>query len=143
MEYSIRRTNIDDFETVFGIKKNALGNYIEQTWGWDEDFQRKMQIDEFKTENISLIEVDGKTIGTIGINEKEDNIIISRLYIIDSYQSKGIGSKIINDIIDKYPGKTLQLGVLKVNSRAKKLYEGLGFKVYGEENEHYKMEYKS
>jgi N-acetylglutamate synthase-like GNAT family acetyltransferase len=101
-----------------------------------------MQIDEFKTEAISLIEVDNKPIGTIGINESDGAIVIGRLYIIDSYQSKGIGSKIINDIIDKYPGKTLRLGVLKVNNRAKRLYESLGFKVYGEENEHYKMEYK-
>ena len=139
MVYSLRKANINDFDVVYSIKKNALGKYIEQTWGWDEDLQLKMQNEEFKTENISLIKVDGKPIGTLGLCEKDGIIIISRLYIIDNYQLKGIGSKIVTDIIEENPNKAIRLGVLKVNHRAIELYKRLGFEVYCEENQHLKM----
>ncbi|HJY64042.1 MAG TPA: GNAT family N-acetyltransferase [Ignavibacteria bacterium] len=138
----ILRASIEkDFEIIYSIKKNALGEYITKTWGWDEDFQRKMQAEEFNTENISIIEVNRITVGTVGIIENDNEIIVSRLYIIDKYQSNGIGSKIIKDIISKYRNKTIKLGVLKVNPRAKEFYERHGFKMIGEENEHYKLKY--
>lgn len=102
-----------------------------------------MQVEEFHTENISLIEIDGDVVGTVGINETDDCIIISRLYILDKFQSKGIGTQVISDIIkqNKSSKKDIKLGVLIVNERAKALYERLGFETYSIENHHYKMKF--
>jgi len=142
MKYKLHKAAIDDFDFVFEVKKNALGRYIEQTWGWNEELQRIMQEDEFKSENIFIVKHKGQQVGTVGINEKNNEVIVSRLYILDMYQTKGIGSQIMTDIISDNPDKKIRLGVLKVNNKAKELYERLGFKVIGEENEHYKMVYE-
>ena len=142
MKYKLHKAAIDDFDFVFEVKKNALGRYIEQTWGWNEELQRIMQEDEFKSENIFIVKHKGQQVGTVGINEKNNEVIVARLYILDMYQTKGIGSQIMTDIISDNPDKKIRLGVLKVNSKAKELYERLGFKVIGEENEHYKMVYE-
>lgn len=42
---TLRKATADDSEFVFLVKKAALGEYIEQTWGWDEDFQRRFHND--------------------------------------------------------------------------------------------------
>jgi ribosomal protein S18 acetylase RimI-like enzyme len=140
-EYKLRKAVKEDHELIFEIKKSALGEYITQTWGWDEALQRKMHENEMSSETIYMIESNGTVIGTVGINEKDESIVICRMYIIDKFQSKGFGRRIINKIIEDNSGKKIKLGVLKVNPRAKKLYERLGFKVYGEENKHYRMIY--
>jgi len=90
MKYKLHKAAIDDFDFVFEVKKNALGKYIEQTWGWNEELQRIMQEDEFKSENIFIVKHKGQQVGTVGINEKNNEVIVSRLYILDMYQTKGI-----------------------------------------------------
>lgn len=137
--YTLRKAFSEDYELIYSIKKNSLGEYITQTWGWDEELQRKMHENEMETENIYLIQMNNETIGTVGINEIHNEIIISRMYIVDKFQSKGVGSRIIKEIIKENSAKEIKLGVLKVNTRAKKLYQRLGFEVYDDENEHYRM----
>ena len=141
--YKLRNTTKSDSDIIFEIKRNALGKYIEETWGWDEQLQRNFHNEEIKTEPIRIIEIDNKPIGTVSIINKDDEIRICRLYIINSFQSKGIGTGIINDVISEYgKNKKIRLGVLKVNSRARILYEKLGFEICGEENSHYQMIYE-
>ena len=140
--YSLRKADQNDFEDVYSIKIEAMKEYIILTWGWDEDLQKKFHLQEFKRENIFIIEDDSKKIGTIGINENSEEVVISRLYLIKEYQSRGIGSDIIHKIINENSSKLIRLGVLKINKRAKKLYEELGFVVCGEENNHWKMRLK-
>lgn len=140
--YYLRPSAAEDSELIYSIKKNALGEYIKLTWGWDEDLQRKMHEKEILSENISIIIFENKEIGTVGKILKENEIIICRLYILDKFQSYGIGSDIVMNLIKENPDKTVRLSVLKVNMRARKLYEKLGFIVYDEENEHFRMMYK-
>ncbi len=142
-EISLRKAVNGDSEFIYSVKKNALGEYIRLTWGWDEQLQRKMHEDEMSNEDINIIVKDGVDVGTVGIIKNEHEIVITRLYILDIYQSYGTGSNIIERIIKDHPGYTFKLGVLKVNTRARKLYEKLGFKVCGEENEHYRMIYNT
>lgn len=141
-KYYLRNSTSKDCDLIYSIKKNALGEYIKLTWGWDEELQRKMHEKEMLSENISIIIYENKEIGTVGKILNENEIIICRLYILDKFQSFGIGSDIVKSIVKENPDKTVRLGVLKVNIRARKLYEKLGFIVYGEENEHFRMIYK-
>jgi len=140
--YILRKAEASDSELIYSIKKNALGEYIKITWGWNEKIQRRMHEEEMLTENISIIEYENAGIGTVSKRVSENEVIVCRLYIVDRFQSYGIGSDIIKKVIRENPDKVIRLGVLKVNSRARKLYESLGFEVFGEENEHYKMRYK-
>lgn len=73
------------------------------------------------------------------INESVDNINITELHIIDEYQGQGIGSNIIQSILDQ--GKKVTLGCFIDNTAARKLYERLGFRVIKQTNTHYMLEY--
>ena len=59
----------------------------------------------------------------------------------NKYQHRGIGSKILEEQLKENKEKGIRtiLQVFKDNP-AKKLYERLGFKVYGETETHYQME---
>jgi len=142
MKFTLRKAEEKDFDITHTIKIDAMKNYITQTWGWDEELQRKFHKEEFYSDNIFMVEVDGKPVGTIGINEMENELMINRIYLMKNFQSKGIGSSLLKKVIEENKDKVIKLGVLKVNERAKKLYESMGFEVYGEGNEHWKMKLK-
>lgn len=141
IEYKIRNSTQEDFEAAYSIKKDALQSYIDKTWGWNEEFQRKYHEKHFDTKNLQIIEVQNEPVGSLEILDNEDHLLISGLYIMQKYQSKKIGSTIINEIIEdsKAKKKTIKLQVLKANERAKQLYESLGFETYMVDNIYYKM----
>lgn len=129
VDFYLSKATDEDFDFVYQLKKIAYKEYIEQTWGWDEKFQIKFHKENFSTENTKIIGVGDKQIGTVDVKEGTSNIFISGLYLLPEYQSKGIGTKIIKELIEEAEAKKkrLEMEVLKVNSRAKKLYESLGF----------------
>ncbi|MBL7129034.1 MAG: GNAT family N-acetyltransferase [Ignavibacteria bacterium] len=142
--YKIRDAIQNDFEAAYNIKKDALQSYVDKTWGWNEEFQRKYHEKHFDTKNLQIIEVQKKPVGSLEILDKDDHLLISGLYIIQKFQSKNIGSTIIRNIIEdsKSKKRTIKLNVLKANERAKQLYESLGFETYMVDNIYYKMIYR-
>jgi ribosomal protein S18 acetylase RimI-like enzyme len=132
--------NVDDYQFGYDIKKITLGEYIEKTWGeWNEEEQIKYYKKEFTVNNCFVIKNDNTNIGWLKIIETEEAIDINQILILPEYQRKGIGSKIVNDIIKngKNKNKTIYLQVLKCNENAKRLYIKIGFKKYDETKTHY------
>ena len=119
-----------DFDFVYQLKKTAYKEYVEQVWGWDDTFQYKFHRESFAAGNTNIIYEGSKKIGSVDVKEGESNLFLSGLYILPEYQSKGIGSTIINELVQRAEAanKRLELEVLKVNVKAQKLYEKLGFK---------------
>jgi len=144
VEFIIRNATPNDYEIAYNIKKDALQSYVDKTWGWNEEFQRKYHEKHFDTKNLQIIEVQKEPVGSLEILDKEDRLFISGFYIMQKYQSKNIGSTIIRNIIkdSEAEKKTIKLNVLKANERAKELYESLGFETYMVDNIYYKMIYR-
>ncbi len=142
--YKIRDAIQNDFEAAYNIKKDALQSYVDKTWGWNEEFQRKYHEKHFDTKNLQIIEVQKKPVGSLEILDKDDHLLISGLYIIQKFQSKNIGSTIIRNIIKDTNSekKTIKLNVLRANERAMQLYESLGFETYMVDNIYFKMIYR-
>lgn len=69
------------------------------------------------------------TVGFIGLKIYEKSIYIYRFYIDDEYRGKGIGTVVLERIIEKakIENKDISLEVFGKND-AKRLYEKLGFK---------------
>ncbi|MBL7127472.1 MAG: GNAT family N-acetyltransferase [Ignavibacteria bacterium] len=142
--YKIRDATQNDFEDAFNIKKDALQSYVEKTWGWNEEFQSNYHKKHFEPKNLKIIEVESKPIGSLKFITEKDHIFLSELFIMQAYQSKKIGSRIINDYIyNAYTEKkTVKLQVLRINKRAVKLYKKLCFEIYEEDNVYFKMIYR-
>lgn len=99
----------------------------EDYWQSNYDFVKKVL-----PESTVLVYEDNNEIrGFIGI---VDNSYIAGLFVKNQWQSKGIGSKLIEKCKDLYP--TLILDVYGKNLKAVKFYKKHGFKIKEEkENE--------
>lgn len=71
----------------------------------------------------------------------ETELVIVSIQLLPQHQGRGIGTSLI-DVLFKEArdeGKRLTLQVLKVNDRARQLYERLGFSTVEETDTHYLM----
>ena len=128
-EYKLRKATISDSDFFYQLKKTVLKDYIEQIWGWDEDFQIQFHKENFYVEETQIIIVEENNAGTVEVKEDAERVFISSLYILPQYQNKGIGKAICNDYLSKaaVEKKRIELEVLKLNVNAQRLYKSLGF----------------
>ena len=138
---TLRPATLADYDFGFYIKKQALGEYIDKTWGWDENEQLEYYKKEFTTDNTCIIMHKDQRIGWFVLQRAEKEDYLHIIYLFPEYQNQGIGTSIIRDVINqaKADGKSVILNVLKVNQRAKALYERLGFLKYDETETHFLM----
>lgn len=143
IEYHFRKATINDFDFIFNLKKQNFKKYIEKYFDWNEEERKEMYYNNLKNYmgEYNIIVVNNKDIGVFAVDEShEGESYISEISLIEEYQNKGIGTDILNKLLIKNKDKRLRtkLKVFK-NSPAKKLYERLGFLVYGETESHYQM----
>jgi GNAT superfamily N-acetyltransferase len=117
-------------EFSYQVKKEAEGEYITSMFGWDEAIQRDFHAKAWQEHKPEIITYDGKLIGTIATAENEDCIEIGQFFILPEYQSKGIGTYLLKNILDKadQSGRSVRLKFLK-NNPVKSLYVRNGFHV--------------
>ena len=129
-----------DSDFAFEVKRAALGLYIEEKWGWDEAFQRKMHADRYSAVAAYAITYQDQRIGTIGFTQKDDHARIGEFYILPSFQNLGLGSRILQHCIDQTnaAGLDLRLEYLKWNPVGA-LYRRFGFVDTHETDTHYHL----
>ena len=136
---------VDDFQFGYDIRKLTMEEHISKTYGeWNENKQMESCKKYFSLEKRFVIKYFDKKIGWLMFEENETDIDLIQIFIHPEYQGKGIGSKIINNliIIGKDKNKEIILDVLKSNYKAKKLYLKLGFKIYNETETEYFLKYE-
>ena len=132
----------DNYEFVYDVKKNAYKKYVEECWGsWIEEDQRKLFEKFISTvkDNTYIIMDGDKKIGFYNGEILENgNYEVGNICIISEYQGKGIGSKILKDILEENKDKDIEIQYFKQNPVVR-LYERLGFVSNGETKFHYQM----
>lgn len=88
-------------------------------------------------DNFKMIKVEDILVGTVGVIDYEDGKMIDEIFILEEYRNRGIGTDIINNILNK--NNKVYLWVYIDNVRAVKLYKRLGFKVIEETDKRYFM----
>lgn len=141
MEYTLRECIQEDLQFICDLKEKCFKWYIEKIYGWDEN-QLELTQKEMD-ENLSymnVIQYENKDIGlfTFSYDENGDGRI-GMFAILPEYQGKGIGTKILQDTIEKNPGVRMYLKTYKENP-ARFLYQRLGFQKYDETETHWLME---
>ncbi len=124
-----------EFEWAFALHKAALGEYVEQTWGWDEALQRRLFVEAFDRQPRQVIEVDGHDVGVLVVEERADEVYLGLIELVPSWQSRGLGTAILRWLLHRAEKtrRPLSLHVLKTNPRALKLYEREGLRVVDSE----------
>ena len=125
----------------------ALALYLESTrplliaqGRWDEEGILSRFAKSFNPEQIDILIATGADIGWLQVSEKAEEIHLDQLHLIEIARNRGIGTELITALQDraKASGKSLALNVMRGN-RAQLLYDRLGFRVDGGDEEKIRM----
>ncbi len=145
MNLSYRAAAPDDFPFLYNLHKQAMRDPVEETFGpWDEAWQAAYFQQHFNPAVLRIIQLDGKDVGVLYVQERAEELFLASLEIMPAYQRRGIGTVILRELIAeaKRQGKPVALQVLKANRAARSLYQRMGFGVTGENDTHYIMAYE-
>lgn len=138
----LRAARASDAEVLYALRRRALKDYVSATWGWDEQWQVNYFQENFDASRGQVVCKGDTVVGFLEVEEEVIGYFLRVIEIDPDHQSEGIGSKLIADLLRKgdAEGRPVRLQVLKVNERARALYERMGFRVIGELATHWKME---
>jgi GNAT superfamily N-acetyltransferase len=126
--HETRPAKQEDESFLYSCYQRTMRGYIDQTWGWDEEFQRMSFIEHLPWQRFQVITIDHVPIGGACIAESRSSIDLEMMFIDPRSQRKGIGSEFLTDLLGRARKECqiVRLRVLKVNP-AKALYQRLGF----------------
>lgn len=142
LEYSFRQCENTDIDFIYTLKERCFKWYVEKIYGWNKDVQMEYTRKEMaeRLEHMSIIQTDGKDIGLFTFfYDKNGDACIGMFAILPEYQGKGLGTKILNETLDRNIGVRVYLKTYKENP-ARFLYQKVGFVKYGETETHWLME---
>jgi ribosomal protein S18 acetylase RimI-like enzyme len=122
-------------------------------WGWDEAQQQaflnlqfrgqQAHYAEYPNPDHKLILEDERPIGRIFLSRLQDEIRLVDISLLPDVRGRGIGTALIQELFVEAAAadKVVRLHVERFN-RAQQLYLRLGFRVIGDAQSHYLMEWK-
>jgi len=142
-QLQLRTATQGDMELLFALLRDALGPYVEQTFGaWNEEEERERFFAKTDPATHQVVEFDGRPIGCLWIQRSDEEIRVVRIFLFPSSQNRGFGARLVREILSEATAANLpvRLRVFKVNP-ARHFYERLGFRVAGETEHHILMEW--
>ena len=150
----IRKLTKDDAEDYRQIRLEALyknpdsfgTTYHEEAIKTIEQFRDRILVDN-NNFILGCFE-DKELIGIVAFHQESriklrHKAYISSMYVQQEYRGKGIGSLLLNELIERAKAinevEILLLDIVKINFLAKQLYLSLGFQIYGIEKMAYKF----
>ena len=95
MTFTLRLPEESDREFLYELHRTTMREVIEETWGWDESWQRQ-DFDRRLAEDIAwIIEVDREKAGGLWLDWQRDALDIQELQICPAYQGRGLGTAVI------------------------------------------------
>jgi ribosomal protein S18 acetylase RimI-like enzyme len=138
-----RKTVASDFDFIYRLHQLTLFDYIEQTWGHQEDFQRNGMQEDFNASLFEIISTQEKDIGVISIIDHKNAFFINYLAILPDFQRRGLGRQMLHTVMNRAAKQNIpvKLHVIRINP-AKAFYEKLGFQVVGNDKYSFFMEWQ-
>ncbi|OGN99804.1 MAG: hypothetical protein A2Y58_03690 [Chloroflexi bacterium RBG_13_51_52] len=123
------------YEFVYRVKKEAYGDYIARVFGWDENKERGFHAKDWEALKPSVILYDNQPVGTFCFTKKGGHFFTGRyfiehFYILPEHQDKGIGSFVLNTLLDTADNAGLPVNLIYFSfNPAASLYARMGFEV--------------
>jgi GNAT superfamily N-acetyltransferase len=141
VKFPLLQKSAEALRYSFEAKRAALGPYITERWGWDEQFQLDAHLLRFHEKPFFRILQDLREAGTVSVMALADHIRFGEFYLFPDSQRKGLGSRILKHCLGLADRKArpVKLEYLKWNPVGA-LYQRYGFIVVGETDSHWLME---
>jgi ribosomal protein S18 acetylase RimI-like enzyme len=109
-----------------------------------EDWTRETILGAIPDGTLSVIEYDGSPIGRLRVVRTQTSITLAGIQLVPAYQNQHIGSTLIEQLKHEAGLKQVPLliSVEKDNPRAQRLYERLGCRIIGQDEQEYHLEYR-
>lgn len=141
MEYKLLRSSNKDINRLIEYKKRTIYEYAKDLSNEEIDKINKYVTSEVPRliNDYCNIIVDNKIVGCLLLTNKDDGKLLDEIYLEEDYRDKGIGTKIIKNILNN--NDIVYLWVYKENVKAISLYKKLEFYVIEETESRYYMKY--
>ena len=135
-KFSLRPGQPDDYDFAIALYLESTKPLLVALGLWDENRVVDRFRDGFKPENVRVICSNGANVGWMQISESPDGLHVHQIHVIDAIRSRGIGTRLIERILDRARnnGSKVALNAIRGNP-AIALYDRLGFRVVGEDDE--------
>jgi GNAT superfamily N-acetyltransferase len=123
-----------DEDRLFALHRDAMHDYVDATWGWDEAWQRDFFARTYAPGRHALI-VRGETlVGRICLTRHWRRLFLRDIELFAAERNRGLGTAIIGAVLElaQNERRTVELNVLKCNP-AQHLYARLGFAIVGDD----------
>ncbi|HWZ70372.1 MAG TPA: GNAT family N-acetyltransferase [Casimicrobiaceae bacterium] len=141
--WALRGAQRDDEDFLFALHRDAMRAYVDETWGWDEQWQRAHFAANYAPERQAVIVHGGpilRDVGRISLTRHWRKLFLRDIELTGPERNHGVGTAIINAVLalardsDRY----VELRVLRCNP-AQRLYARLGFRVIDDDGARLRM----
>jgi GNAT superfamily N-acetyltransferase len=150
---ALRRARTEDEPILFALYRDAMRDYVAETWGWDEHWQRAHFFQAYVPANHTVILRDAvqgagraqneeRLVGRICLTRHWRRIFLRDIELVASERNRGLGTAIVRAVLElaRTEHRAVELLVLKCNP-AQRLYERLGFSAIADDGARLTMRY--
>lgn len=127
-----------DRQALFALYELSLHEHVEQTFGWDENFQRERFNTSYCDADFISISVGSLAVGYVSLKDEVERVHLSLLLLQPEYRGRGIGRRIMHMLMARVSesARPLTLSCFLCNHGAIRFYQKLGFSVVSKD-EHF------
>ena len=127
----IRRLLERDLNSMLEVMNDAAQAYkgVIPNDRWKEPYMSAKELKEEIDSGVDFfgLEEEGRIIGVMGIQELKEVTLIRHTYVLTEHQRRGVGSKLLQYLINLAEGPEILVGTWKAASWAIQFYEAYGF----------------
>nr|WP_319393768.1 GNAT family N-acetyltransferase [uncultured Desulfobacter sp.] len=139
--FNLRKATFDDIEFIFQLRIQTMKKDFDNTLGWHEGEQRRRAADEIQ--HAQIIMMNQTDIGVIKVIPRTKKLHLHQMQILPEYQGRGIGSKLVSQVLDCAKNKKIPVTLLVLKgAAAKRIYDRFGFSVINEYENNYMMRWQ-
>src|SRR5271154_3836186 len=98
-QHRTRPAEQTDEPFLYACYKQTMQEYVDRTWGWDEEFQRTSFIEHLPWQRFRIIMIGPIAVGTACVLDSQSCVDLEMIFIDQRFQRKGIGSDFIADLL--------------------------------------------
>lgn len=140
MNISFRSMDDPYSKEVFEMTKVGLLPFVDEVFGWNDEFQKQRIRDDYKAEWFYWVCYENSKIGYVCFKTYEQALHLHLMLVSTPYLGLGHGKRIMKAIHDiaRSEFRDVTLSCFKCNQRAVSLYNSLNYEIT-EEEEHFLM----